>query len=93
MTAWQIPHVGALSRYQAEMLMMKKAPRMNAPISVCTSRLTEDGLNTSAQKSTTLGAHHRFPIDEPRLPIAHHLHDVMPGRRLLPTVGHDDPDG
>jgi len=31
-------------------------------------------------------------IIEPRLAVAHHLHDPVSGRSLLPTVGHDDPD-
>src|SRR5260370_2597724 len=35
------------------MLMTKKAPRMNAPRSVWVSRLTLDGLKTTAQKSVT----------------------------------------
>ena len=35
------------------MLMMKNAPRTNAPISVCTSRLTVEGFNTAAQNEST----------------------------------------
>src|SRR5580693_6187205 len=37
-------------------------------------------------------AHDRFAIDKPRLPIAHHLNDVISSRGLLPTIGDHDPN-
>ncbi|MBV1859110.1 MAG: hypothetical protein KUG77_11920 [Nannocystaceae bacterium] len=41
------------STYQAEMLITKKPPRMNAPSNTWPSRCIELGLKTMAQKSTT----------------------------------------
>src|SRR5580658_6678412 len=37
-------------------------------------------------------AHDRFAIDNPWLPVAHHLDDVVSSRGLLPTIGDHDPD-
>src|SRR3954452_11992186 len=39
------------SRYHGEMLITKNEPRTNAPVSVCVSRSSVDGLKTTPQKS------------------------------------------
>ncbi len=50
------------------------------------------GIKNHGPEVGDFGPHDREAIDEPRLAVAHHLHDMKAGGRLLPAIGDDDPD-